>query len=354
MKQELQNVLVQRKRSNRLKTDNMLPVPWVEYTDTYNKAFETINPDQIINLRISPGNIFDSKDVTSDMHREAYQNANIFEYPGDNRKVILNLYHQWYHLILDTMVYVYQAWLDDPKTQFVFVEDLNHSDYWKNHLFPFFLKFLDHLGITDFDVIPRESASKIGIIKTKNAYYKKLAFGTDLYFMCNEYIRSMYPLDDKEPFRKAYISRRKNYVKPQEDDGFVDQKTFDVSRVGNEEKVEEYLKSFGWEIVYPEDFTTIDEQVAYMREVKYLMGASSAGLINACFMKPGGTVIELLTTIEMWDKTGPLNTQFHVLYTVMCWALSQLHVSIPNVKNEEALFDFIEKNQYARQIVQNT
>jgi capsular polysaccharide biosynthesis protein len=166
----------------------------------------------------------------------------------------------------------------------------------------------------------------------------------------------MYPCDDAEPFRKVYISRRKNYVKPTNEEGFVEE-GFDTSRVGNEEAVEEYLKKYNWEIMYAEDFESVEDQVKYLRETKYLMGASSAGLINACFMKPGTNVIELLTTIAMWQAGGKLTEQraeFHVLYTVMCWSLSIFHASIPNIKNEAALFEFIERNKHAKELVQNT
>jgi hypothetical protein len=350
MKLELQSVLEQRRQNNKLKTDNILPVPWVEFKDTYEKAFAEIDPYKTDYLAISAGNSFSSKVKGQN---ELDDQSVIYDFAGPGKKVVLTLYHQWYHFLLDTLVYVYQAWKYDKDIKFIFIEDLKHSQYFEEKLMPFLLKFLNHFNITNYSFIKREAFQKNPVLLINNYYYEKLEFGSDIYWMCNEFIKDMYPDDDAEPFRKVYISRRKNYVKRSDDQGFVQQEGFDVSRVGNEEAVEDYFKKYNWEIMYPEDFDSIDDQVKYLRETKYLMGASSAGLINACFMKPGTNLVELLTTIHML-KAGEHQTQFHVLYTVMCWSLSIFHASIPNIKNELALFEFIESNKHAKELIQNT
>lgn len=353
MKLELQSVLEQQKRNNRIKTDNILPVPWIDYKDTYNKAFAEIDPNKVDYLMVSAGNSFSSKVIDKNL---IDNESEIYDFVGSDRKVVLTLYHQWYHFLLDTLVYVYQAWLDNSDTKFIFVKDIKQMDYFEEKLMPFLYKFLQHFNITNYHFLEREVFEKRPILKINNYYYKKLDFGSDIYWMCNKFIKEMYPYDDADPFRKVYISRRKNYVKPTTEEGFVAE-GFDTSRVGDEQKVEEYLKKYNWEIMYAEDFDSIEDQIKYLREAKYLMGASSAGLINACFMKPGTNVVELLTTIAMWQDGGKLTQQraeFHVLYTVMCWSLSLFHASIPNVKNEEALFEFIESNRHAKELVQNT
>lgn len=353
MKLDLQSVLEQRKQSPKIKTDHILPVPWINYRDTYDKAFADISPTKVDYLAIAAGNSFSSTVIEKNLLGD---DAVYYDFTGPGRKVILTLYHQWYHFLLDTLVYIYQAWKDDPSTHFILIKDLNQGKYFTEHLIPFLDKFLEHFNITNVSFIEREVFNKRPILKINNYYYKKLDFGSDVYWLCNQFISEMYPYDDIEPFRKVYISRRKNYVKPTDEEGFVTE-GFDTSRVGDEKAVEDYFIKYGWEIMYAEDFDTVESQIKYMREAKYLMGASSAGLINACFMKPGTNVVELLTTIAMWQDGGRPTDQraeFHVLYTVMCWSLSLFHASIPNVKNELALFEFIESNEHAKELVQNT
>ena len=83
MKLELQSVLEQRRQNNKLKTDNILPVPWVEFKDTYEKAFAEIDPYKTDYLAISAGNSFSSKVCLSE--------ENIFFL---SFKVFKNIYQQ--------------------------------------------------------------------------------------------------------------------------------------------------------------------------------------------------------------------------------------------------------------------
>ena len=95
---------------------------------------------------------------------------------------------------------------------------------------------------------------------------------------------------------------------------FISRKKAERRRIVNESEVERLLKTFGFSTVYFENYSFY-EQVAIMKNVKFLVGTHGAGLTNMMFMQTKGKVLELHKKLEN-------NQDLHsVVYWKLCDAL---------------------------------
>jgi capsular polysaccharide biosynthesis protein len=92
--------------------------------------------------------------------------------------------------------------------------------------------------------------------------------------------------------------------------------------------------------VYPESFETFSEQIKYFSECKVLAGISGSALSNCIFMKPGGTVIELLS---VFDSEKDM-IEIHHFYRIMATAMRHLYFSVSNLSGKSD--DFINNKKY--------
>lgn len=157
---------------------------------------------------------------------------------------------------------------------------------------------------------------------------------------------------NKNPTKTVYLSRTKV-------EGRRDVKNISIKpglrfyhdlRIDNEKMLEEYFRSKGIEIVYPEDFDGLSSQVNFFNDVKTLISISGSGLTNMAFMHPGNTVIELVTTLTAQTTFGnPPNEgeeALHHFYPTMAYEKGHRYVGIPNINQsaEEIISFFEEKN----------
>ena len=103
-------------------------------------------------------------------------------------------------------------------------------------------------------------------------------------------------VEDKSvvPYKKVYISRRKvntgipAYAMP-DDDYLI--------RIDDEIAVEDFFKSMGFEVVYPEDFKSLRDQINYFYSVKTLASISGGGALNLIFMQNNSNVVEIISPL---------------------------------------------------------
>jgi len=100
--------------------------------------------------------------------------------------------------------------------------------------------------------------------------------------------------NDITPTKKVYISRRR--VNSGAAIYQVPDKNY-LIRIDDEVPVENFFKSNGFEIVYPEDFKSLKEQINYFYNVKTIASISGGGAINLIFMQSGSNVIELISPL---------------------------------------------------------
>jgi hypothetical protein len=138
------------------------------------------------------------------------------------------------------------------------------------------------------------------------------------------------------PTRKVYLSRTK-VPGPTEWD-YTDPKTGDIksakaSRFDDHDRLEKIFKKLGFEIVYPEDFKTFEDQINFFYSVKVVASLTSSGLTNSIFMQPGGTIVEVITPLTARPIAagvqGFLNKEFHNYYKNLAATKKHLYIGLP-------------------------
>jgi hypothetical protein len=150
------------------------------------------------------------------------------------------------------------------------------------------------------------------------------------------------------PFRKVYLTRggKGSNIGPVAED-YIFYK--DDLRMHEEEKLQEFFSSLGYEIVEPETkFDSIMEQIFYMREVKTLVSVTCSGLANMLFMQPGQLIIELQAELVQIDSTADpeLTTpkqNLHNFYQPLSFMGGHTYIGIASKRNPEVVIEKLSK-----------
>jgi len=111
----------------------------------------------------------------------------------------------------------------------------------------------------------------------------------DITFLIDKYINDFSDPVEK-PERKVYITRR---VYDSGEDALVEGGySSNNIRIYNEELLENYLLSNGFEIVDFKELTEIQDQINLMRGTSVLIGATGTGLTNQLFMQESQVLVE--------------------------------------------------------------
>lgn len=132
------------------------------------------------------------------------------------------------------------------------------------------------INIKDFWVIPNAESPDKAPIRLFNFF--------------NKYIDN----PNQKPYRDVYVSRKKidNRPLPEERRVFgID----DDNRIDDHDALEKLFIDNGFEVIYPEDFKNFKEQINFFHSVRTLVSLTSSGIVNACFMQPNQTIVELVT-----------------------------------------------------------
>ena len=274
--------------------------------------------------------------------KEAHPEPGDIIFDGDVKKCLVRLSERYYHTFMQTLGIILQEFRKNKEIRFFIIIETPSTKILENHML-FFIKTLKNYGVNYklIDLAHNKVEEKKLIIKDFYYYpYPQLTdtFVTDLF---DASVRYQF---DGEPFRKVYCSRKKTrYQVGSAIHGNKDPETLpikdDSKRVSDELALENYFLSNGFEVVYPEDFDTFEDQIRYFSSVKTLVSATSAGLVNMCFMKDKAQLVEL--TIPMLVQ-GTISIHGH--YASMAWAKKLIYFSIPSRRSTEDIIDSIEKN----------
>lgn len=177
----------------------------------------------------------------------------------------------------------------------------------------------------------------------------------DIYDYFLDYVKEK----DTIPTRKVYLSRSK--VPEPEYVEYIDPETGEnvkikPVRIDDNDQLEKMFKKMGFEIIYPEDFETFEDQINFFYSVKTIASLTSSGLTNAIFMQPGGTVIEVITPLTARPisngEPGYLNREFHNYYKNIAATKKHLYIGLPNpYASMEELNQFLDINENAKKIL---
>jgi hypothetical protein len=273
---------------------------------------------------------------------------------SDQPKVFIPMTTSFYHLYYDHFGELLTQYELTPDAKFIIdITHLKDIDVLPEHVKMIF-KFLNNNNI---DYRPVDLRSN-NIMNINNLYYRNLdaesfalnAPAKKLYNFANQYVVDK----NVKPSKKVYLSR-KNFVNrdlsffikgslPYEND----------NRIDDEKKLEAYFFSLGFDIVYPDEFKTFEEQMQFFYNVKTVASLTSSGLTNACFMQPGSTVIEITTPLISFAKIGNGVTdsgsesqeELHHFYNAISTFMDHNYISIPNTSREsDHIIKKIENNK---------
>lgn len=222
---------------------------------------------------------------------------NLVSFISDEEKIFLKVPPSHYHCIYDFMGIVFHLYEKNPNILFIL-------DIGEGNIVPTAKTTIDFcLNLIKENNIKHKIVSFAG--KTEfniNNFYIKGNTWSDL---CTpqkilKYANGHIKNPNVIPFRKVYISRKTADDKKMKHYGnnFSDKLSRNsYARIDDEEKLEYFFASNGFEVIRPENFESFDDQLNYFYETKTAVSLTGGGLTNIMFMQNGGVVVELVTTL---------------------------------------------------------
>jgi hypothetical protein len=111
------------------------------------------------------------------------------------------------------------------------------------------------------------------------------------------------------------------------------------NRIDDESLVEEYFKTLGFRVIYPEDIKSYKDQLQLIASAKILASITSSSLLASLVMAKGSSIVELSTPLNDGQQES-----VHTHYKLLSNTNSKMYLSISNSRVASELIDSIEKN----------
>ena len=286
----------------------------------------------------SPSTLFEITDknlIKGYLH--AHGDVKTLDLTSGKPKLLALLKSSYYHFFMDDVANIIEALQQYPDHELIIdISEiailLNSQDKSKGFFFEF-LFLLKHydikhkiVKITDYDVVYLDDFYIIRYSKISSENAAKVY----------EYFLPFVPDKSIKPYRNVYVSRKIQddtikYEVTSQDQNFY----YDGKRVDDEIALENLFKKLGFEIVYPELFEDLSEQINFFYSVKTLASLTSSGITSSVFMQPGGTVIEIVSPIVAApiapDGTyREVEMAIHNFYKDLAFLKNHVYVAIQN------------------------
>ena len=264
-------------------------------------------------------------------------------YMTEELKVFVPCHGGPWHFFNDTVGAFLSQLEKTPDAKFIFdvtlINKANQDTYYD-----YFFEKLAKKGIK-FDKYNHESGTQGLNAKNFLTLQHQVPINDEPNRVYDFFLSSIDDLNIK-PYIKAYMSRKKYH------------KTIDLfnvhpgtvghdNRILNEELLEDFLITKGYQIVVPDDFVTFEDQINYMYQVKTLISVSGSGLTNMFFMQPKNTVIEIVTPLlSKWNADDSFgigdtetirshaNEEIHHYFTTAAFKKQHRYIGLPNHTRE--------------------
>jgi len=182
-----------------------------------------------------------------------------------------NVFPQFGHFLLEHMNRAYA--LLDKKYQKMKVVLINNKDVKPvpNYMF----QLLELLDVKRDDIIILEKTTRFKNVYVPTQGFNIPVYSSDAFGKTYDKIAQNVK-DDVEKYEKIYVSRT----------AMLSRRTF------GEATVQKIFEKNGYKIICPETLP-LSQQIALVKNCKYLAGCAGTALHLALFMKPGGTVIQI-------------------------------------------------------------
>jgi len=204
----------------------------------------------------------------------------------------------------------------------------------------FILEMLDKKNI-NYEIVKLKEEE----INVQNANYMKvIPFSSYVFSEVYDYCSSFIDRNNI-PEKIVYLARSK--VQPKAIGLILNGREEDTVkiksdlRIDDEEVLIDYFIKRGFEIVYPEDFKTFEEQAIFFNNVKTMICPSGSGMANLMFMQPGQMVIELQTPVLVGG-----NQQIHPFYVAFSWAKKHTYIAVPHERKSDTIIEYFKNKGF--------
>lgn len=318
--------------------------------------FTTENKNNFIHFEGKTGIEFVRADITGINFVDIFKKDTVhfLDLMSDKPKVFIPMSTSFYHLYHDFFGAFLTQYELMPDAKYIIditiIKDMSPLPSF----IKLFFKFLNDKKV-DYQPIDFNNVSKINV---NNFYYTNLQAESSelnnpspkIYKMSQNYVKNI----NAPAIHKVFLSRQ-NFQNRDLSPLIKGRLPFEHdNRIDDEQKAQEYFQSLGFEVVVPETFKDFEEQINYMYETKILLSSTGSGLTNSCFMRPGSTVVELVTPLISFSSIGngvtqPLSIaqeEIHHFYHLMAQAMGHKYLGIRNQeRNIDKIIETIENDK---------
>lgn len=257
-----------------------------------------------------------------------------YDFVSDTKKIIIFDKISLFHLFIEILPAIVDILTNYEDVEIIF--NINQSRYFHNQTtFEFLRNFSGFLNAKYNNRITIVGKIKDFIVSINNYAITDSALHlpapssvTKTRELLREFL-GIAPVPDK----KIYLSRRHMEGIRYPIDWITSGIETD-NRIADEKELELFFAKQGFDIVIPEEFDSLFDQLRYLAQASVLVSATSSGLGSMIVMNPGSSVLEIFTTMAFMtehDGNKYLNEVFHNQYGPSCFTLGLNSARIPNV-----------------------
>jgi len=316
------------------------------------KFFEFINKE---NLFIYNNSTYKDYDLGNqvEINKQISENCDV-HYFKENTVAYFKMFNSFYHFYIDEVAFIFNLFKKDPTC--LFLIEVDQDQYESGHLGQPYLRDFFNI-LTDFKIkykiIYNKNNKKIAIF-SKATYVKTVEHGR-YKILIDDLVETLSAYSNKDglpPNKKVYLSRSMVL----ERDNFLEMNTLKHGssslqfktdkRINNEDLIETFFQEHGFEIICPENFQSLFDQINFMSRVKLLISSSGSGLTNYILMQKNQKVVELMTTIA---TNG--HDQLMPFFLELSFAMNHQHISIPHSRDPEEIIKSLKNNKYLMELI---
>ena len=270
---------------------------------------------------------------------------------GNQKKIVISFVNSYYHSILDNMSEAIWALHCYPKHELIIdisgfegsLKEIEKRGFFYHSAFLYFLETLKIKKIK-YRLVELKKAE---IVYLSN--FRLSIQGLESIHKADfvyDFFKDRFSKPETKPYRKVFISRSLTVGREYE---ATTLKVSHDNRIDDHEKLDNFFKSMGYDVIKTEDFDSFQEQIDFFYETKVLASITGSGLTNSVFMQPGQTLIEIVTPLvlpigrpgEQKDLTDPYYVQeLHNFYKNLAFYKNHTFFGI---HNESRSFETLEK-----------
>lgn len=296
-------------------------------------------------------------------HPELEKIGNYLDLTSNSKKILIHMPNSIYHFFIDYAGKILKQASLEKNLELVVPSYTLKESFFDSRIYLETLDLFKSLGI---------KVTVVNVDDYDGLILNKL-YVMPVYFVHQNYEKSLYEaaltlVDNKDvlPFRKVFLSRR--YMGDRQHSVNLDLPVKHDNRIDNHDKIENYFRNLGYEIVVPEHFSSLKEQVTFFYETKIIVSTTSSGLMNSAFMREGQTMVELQTPLIVHmppqEQMGkPMNGEFdfssmvaveqlHYFYIKMAFQKKHKYLALNNLTRESSqIIKTIDNDKYLKALL---